>query len=74
AGHDSFADGEKQLGSDPESGMEVWLKKGPYGLYVQLGGADVKKPKRCSLPKDMTHTSIDLGIALSLLELPRDIG
>ena len=72
--HDSFVTGEKLLGSDPESGMEIFLKKGPYGLYVQQGGGDVKKPKRSSLPRNMQVASIELEQALALLALPRDVG
>ena len=28
---------DEPIGSDPESGESIWLKKGPYGYYVQLG-------------------------------------
>ena len=70
----ALATGDKLLGTDPESGTEVWFKKGPYGLYVQLGGADMKKPKRCSLPKEMVSDAVDLAVGLALLALPRDIG
>ncbi|MDH3236441.1 MAG: DNA topoisomerase, partial [Alphaproteobacteria bacterium] len=31
------ADLPRSLGTDPETGKEVSLRKGPYGLYVQLG-------------------------------------
>ena len=45
------AAGPKVLGLDPETGKEVSLRKGPYGLYVQLGEAEGKqRPKRSSLP------------------------
>jgi DNA topoisomerase-1 len=37
--------GPKFLGEDPESGLPVWLRKGPYGLYVQLGDVDQAKEK-----------------------------
>ena len=30
---------DKELGNDPETGLPVWLKHGPYGDYVQLGPA-----------------------------------
>ncbi|MCB2100700.1 MAG: type I DNA topoisomerase [Rhodobacterales bacterium] len=67
--------GPKVLGIDPETGLEVSLRKGPYGHYVQLGEAEGKaKPKRASLPKAMPPASVDLDRALGLLALPRDIG
>ncbi len=62
----------KNLGNHPEVGEAIWLKKGPYGFYVQIG--EDKKPKRASLMKDMTPESVDLSVALSLLSMPRDIG
>ncbi|MEX2643127.1 MAG: type I DNA topoisomerase [Acetobacterales bacterium] len=71
----SSADIPRELGTDPETGKVVHLKKGPYGIYVQLGEAEGKaKPKRASVPKGMDPASIDLERALSLLSLPREIG
>ena len=63
------------LGKDPESGLEVSLRKGPYGIYAQLGEpVEKEKPKRASLPKGLPHTDVTLEVALGLLSLPRDIG
>ena len=68
-------DGPRALGRDPESGLEVSLRKGPYGFYVQLGEPEGKnKPKRASLPKDMDPAAVDLDRALALLALPREVG
>ena len=67
-------DGDKLLGTDPVNQLPVYLKKGPYGSYVQLGGEDVKKPKRSAVPKGKLLLDVDLGYALGLLSLPRDIG
>ena len=67
-------DGDKLLGTDPVNQLPVYLKKGPYGSYVQLGGEEVKKPKRSSVPKGKLLLDVDLDYALGLLSLPRDIG
>jgi DNA topoisomerase-1 len=70
--------GPKELGIDAASGKPVTLRKGPYGIYVQLGEAaaekDAEKPKRASIPKGMAVADIDLDRALKLLSLPREIG
>ena len=69
------ANGPRVLGTDPESGLEVTLRKGPYGFYVQLGEGEGKtKPKRASLAKGMDPETVDLLKALALLALPRDVG
>ena len=67
----------KELGCDPETGLPVTLRKGPYGHYVQLGeqGEDKKdKPKRASLPKGLSPSDVELEKALALLALPRSLG
>ena len=63
------------MGIDPKTDLPVFLKKGPYGHYVQLGeAADKKKPKMVSLLKNMQPENIDLETALKLLSLPRHLG
>jgi DNA topoisomerase-1 len=63
------------LGTDPETGFTVSVKKGPYGHYVQLGDSENgNKPKRVSLPRAMNPADVDLDTALRLLALPREIG
>jgi len=69
----------RSLGTDPATGFEVTLRKGPYGYYVQLGEAEGEgkkktKPKRSSLARGMDPESVDLDKALALLSLPREVG
>ncbi|MEE8506814.1 MAG: topoisomerase C-terminal repeat-containing protein, partial [Kiloniellales bacterium] len=67
--------GPRELGTDPETGEPVTLRKGPYGLYVQRGEAkDKEKPKRASVPKSLALDDVTLERALALLALPRTIG
>jgi len=77
-------DGAAQVGSDPipiglddETGNEILLMNGPYGPYLQLGVAvegDKKKPKRVSVPKEISLADMSLETAKMVLSLPRDLG
>ena len=66
---------DKELGE--MNGLKIYLKKGPYGYYVQLGEdatATTEKPKRTSLPKFLKPEDITLEQASTLLSLPKNIG
>jgi DNA topoisomerase-1 len=67
---------DRVLGSDPVTGLDVLLKAGRYGPYVQLGElVDPKdKPKTASLLSTMSPESVTLDDALKLLALPREVG
>jgi DNA topoisomerase-1 len=77
-GADGTVNGTKVLGEDPETGLEVTLRSGRFGPYLQLGeqakekGAE--KPKRAGIPKGVSPDDVDLEKALGLLALPRDVG
>jgi len=68
-------DNTKELGVDP-SGQMVYLKKGPYGWYVQLGEVVSKKekPKRSQLPDGTKPEELTLDVAVKLLNLPMLLG
>ncbi len=65
----------KVLGDDSATGIEISLRKGPYGFYVQLGEQEgKKKPKRSAVPKDVKLEDVGLKLAEKLLALPRVVG
>jgi DNA topoisomerase-1 len=67
---------DKELGTNPATGLAVWLKNGRFGPYVEeLSAPDSgEKPKRSSLPKGWIASAMDLEKALRLLSLPREVG
>jgi DNA topoisomerase-1 len=70
--------GTKVLGEDPDTGLEVSLRSGRFGPYLQLGETskekDAEKPKRAGMPKGLSPEDVDLEKALALLALPREVG
>ena len=58
------------MGKDLETGEFIWIKKGPYGHYVQLGESKTRK----SIPKETIIADVTLELALQLLTLPRNVG
>ena len=66
---------DKTLGE--VNGLNVYLKKGPYGFYLQLGEdatALTEKPKRVALPKNLAPEEITFEQASTLLTLPKQLG
>ncbi len=75
--NDTLKEGMRVLGHHPDTGEEIVVRRGPYGLYAQQGeqveGSKIK-PRRTSLPRGMDGDTITLEQAISLLSLPRLIG
>ena len=68
---------DKVLGKDPETGLDVAIKTGRFGTYLQLGETIKdyeEKPKRAGIPKGTIVDEITLEAALKLLSLPREVG
>jgi len=71
------AEGPQCMGTHPETKQPVYLKKGRFGPYVQLGDAEEgskEKPKMVSLLPGMTLETVTFDEALDLLSLPRVLG
>jgi DNA topoisomerase I len=77
-GAEGEVSGTKVLGEDPKTGLEVSVRSGRFGPYLQLGEQakekDAEKPKRASIPKGLSPDDVDLERALSILALPREVG
>jgi DNA topoisomerase-1 len=71
--------GERQVGTDPQSGEPIFVKIGRYGPIAQIGQAHpddklAPKPRFASLMKGQSIESITLEEVLKLFDLPRTIG
>lgn len=67
--------GERELGTDPQSGKPVSVKIGRFGPVVQIGlPSDEEKPRFANLAKGQSIETITLDEALELFKLPRTLG
>ncbi len=66
---------DRTLGTHPESGVDVIVRAGRFGPYVQLGElVEGERPRTASLFRTMTPETVTLEQALELLLLPRLVG
>ncbi|MCX8480999.1 MAG: type I DNA topoisomerase [Sediminibacterium sp.] len=69
------ASGEREIGIDPKSGKKIIARMARFGPIVQLGeNNDTEKAKFAGLKNNQSIETISLEEALSLFELPRNIG
>ncbi len=67
--------GEKLLGTDPATGLNIYVKIGRFGPMAQLGEADNdEKPRFAALKKGQSIDTISLDEVLELFKLPRSLG
>ncbi|SFE10659.1 type I DNA topoisomerase [Blastococcus tunisiensis] len=68
--------GDRELGTDPESGHPVVVKAGRYGPYVTTVVPEGSKdaPRTASLFASMSPETLTFEEALKLLTLPRTVG
>ncbi len=60
------------IGVDSNTKVEILLKKGPYGFYLEK--EENGKPKRVSLPSKISPDNVNLELAMSLLNIPKTLG
>ena len=66
--------GPVPLGTDPETGLALTLRRGRYGRFVQLGEEGDPRSARGTVPADMAADEITPEVARALLALPRTVG
>ena len=67
--------GQRILGVQPSTRLQVSVSIGRYGPMAQLGTAeDAEKPRFASLQKGQSLETITLEEALALFDLPKNIG
>jgi DNA topoisomerase-1 len=68
----------RELGVDPKTGKNVYVKLGKFGAYIQIGenpdDNGGEKPKFASLRPGQFIENITLEDALELLKMPRQMG
>lgn len=68
----------KELGVDPKSGKNIYVKLGKFGAYIQVGenpdDDGGEKPKFASLRPGQFIENVTLADALELIKMPRSLG
>lgn len=67
--------GEREVGTDAQTGKPVIARMGKYGPMVQIGTADDEdKPRFAKLKPSQSIETISLDEAMSLFQLPKTLG
>ncbi len=67
--------GERELGTDPETGKPVVARMGRYGPMVQIGHADdEEKPRFAKVPTGQSIETITYDEAMELFKLQGTLG
>jgi DNA topoisomerase I len=68
--------GDRELGTHPETGLQIVARTGRYGPYVTevLPEGSKEKPRTASLFKTMSLDTVTLEDAVRLFEIPRVVG
>ena len=67
--------GEREVGTDPQSGKPLIARMGRYGPMVQIGTSeDEDKPRYAKLKANQSIETITMDEALALFQLPKTLG
>ncbi len=67
--------GERELGTDPESGKPVVARMGRYGPMIQIGSADEEeKPRFAKIPTGKSIETISFDEAMDLFKMQGTVG
>lgn len=67
--------GEREVGTDPQTGKPVIARMGKYGPMVQIGRTDdEEKPRFAKLKTSQSIETISLDEAMALFQLPKTLG
>ena len=74
----NYHPGPLLLGVDPVSNLNMYIKTGRYGDYLQLGEdpaeGSKEKPRQISLLRGMTRDSVSVDEGIFLVSLPKKLG
>jgi DNA topoisomerase-1 len=67
--------GEREIGTDPETGKKVIARMGRYGPMIQIGDSnEEEKPRFAKLKPTQSIETISFEEAMELFKLPRNLG